>query len=130
MKRRKVFGTALVGLFAIVSGCASLNSQFDCPMKPGVMCKSLDEVNTMVDQGKLGGKSQAANLSSLSSSNIAPTFIIPCSHPTRSCETVARVWIAPYEDSDGDYYAPSLLYRIVKPSQWSAQPINALREQA
>jgi hypothetical protein len=38
----------------LLPGCADLNSNFDCLMKPGVVCKSLDEVNSLVDQGKLG----------------------------------------------------------------------------
>ena len=51
----KLFHTCLgLSLFGLLSGCSSLNSEFDCPMKPGVMCQSLDQVNTMVDQGKLG----------------------------------------------------------------------------
>jgi hypothetical protein len=46
--------TLIISTLGLLAGCAGLNSQFDCPMPPGVMCKSLDEVNRMVDQGKLG----------------------------------------------------------------------------
>ena len=38
---------------SMLSGCGEFNSQFTCPMKPGVTCQSLDQVNTLVDQGKL-----------------------------------------------------------------------------
>ena len=43
----------ILGCAVMLSGCGELNSQFTCPMKPGVTCQSLDQVNTMVDQGKL-----------------------------------------------------------------------------
>lgn len=36
-----------------LSGCASMNTDFDCPKASPVMCKSLDEVNEMVDYGEL-----------------------------------------------------------------------------
>ncbi len=43
----------LISFSAALMGCGELNSQFTCPMKPGVSCQSLDQVNTLVDQGKL-----------------------------------------------------------------------------
>ena len=53
-RSRKLFNLSLIlGCGAMLSGCGELNSQFTCPMKPGVTCQSLDQVNTMVDQGKL-----------------------------------------------------------------------------
>ncbi len=36
------------------SGCAEADSKFDCPMKPGVSCSSLDQVNAKVDRGEIG----------------------------------------------------------------------------
>jgi hypothetical protein len=45
-------------LFIITStliGCAHLNSNFDCPMKPGIQCESIDEINARVDCGQFDG---------------------------------------------------------------------------
>jgi conjugal transfer pilus assembly protein TraV len=102
MVNKQLHISVLIGAFAVLSGCTSLNSQFDCPMKPKVVCKSLDEVNTMVDQGNFSGCS-------------------PCSDPltTSLSSKVTRIWIAPYQDKEGDYYASTLVYRGVK-NRWDA----------
>jgi hypothetical protein len=86
-----LFRTSLViSTLGLLAGCAGLNSQFDCPMPPGVMCKSLDEVNKMVDQGKLGGSDALALDSQL----------------TRSRSKVVRIGI-PSENRQENYYLSS-----------------------
>jgi conjugal transfer pilus assembly protein TraV len=115
--------SVLIGAFAILSGCTSLNSQFDCPMKPGVVCKSLDDVNTMVDQGKLGGCSPYSNplSTSVSSRSLAVSSSdthFKFSHDNPSTK-VTRIWIAPYQDKEGDYYTSTLVYRGIK-NRWDA----------
>jgi type IV conjugative transfer system lipoprotein TraV len=127
---------------ALLSGCASLNSSFDCPMKPGVMCESLDEVNMQVDQGLLGSptnttpcknchklvsnptqlndKASSANLSDANSNlNV----------PIRRSETTLRIWTAPYEDKDGNYYQPNVIYTVIKPGFWVDQPVKAISKE-
>lgn len=69
-----------------------MNSKFDCPMGSGVMCKSISEVNAMVDGGQVGR-----------SSNNNEKSKNPPSH-------VMRAWIAPYHDGDGNYHEQSLIY--------------------
>jgi conjugal transfer pilus assembly protein TraV len=142
----------LVGVFIIsatlLSGCASMNSSFDCKMKPGVMCKNLDQVNRMVDQGKIGnpyaaqgtqssgcktcGDSSVVSASNANFQNISdfttsyPNFPPKYGDPVRYGETVLRVWIAPYQDKDGNYYQPTTLYTIVKDGHWIGTPVNAI----
>jgi conjugal transfer pilus assembly protein TraV len=118
-----------LGLLGLLSGCSSLNSEFDCPMKPGVMCQSLDQVNTMVDQGKLGAtpscpqcERQNAKISSLSL-NTSSTNI--SNNAMRTPDAVARIWIAPFADADGDYYAASTVYHVIKPSDWANHPAKS-----
>ncbi len=125
-----------------LSGCASLNSQFDCPMQPGVMCKSLDQVNKMVDQGKLGGPESECSACSCCKTCSTPTCSVPvaCCNPVtpypiaainpgdplRYGETVMRVWMAPFEDSHGNYYQPTVLYTVIKPGHWIGNPVKAI----
>ncbi len=75
----------------MVAGCTGMSKSFDCPMKPGVNCKSVSEVNTLVDDGILPRKSCERCVSKK-----------PCSHS--DCNTANQnkgrtqvVWIAPYE---------------------------------
>ena len=37
----------------MLSGCSTMNDQFSCPMKPGVQCQSLDQVNAQIDKGEI-----------------------------------------------------------------------------
>jgi len=135
----------LLSLFSL-SGCASLNSSFDCKKPPLVMCKSLDEVNTMVNRGELGRFSEDADCPTCSQSfknadsPVAKTTPIPTGNfttpypvaalnlgaPLRYGETVMRLWVAPYQDTNGNYYSPSELYTVVKPGHWMGYPPIAL----
>ena len=36
-----------------LTGCMGINKKFDCPLKGGVTCKSVSQVNDLVDQGTL-----------------------------------------------------------------------------
>ena len=98
----------LLILPVLLTGCAAMNSDFDCGVKPGVMCKSLDQVNAMIDQGELGGKEK--------------TFDVPFKPgvPYRHSDTVMRIWIAPYEDVQGNYHQESVIYTVIKPGRWES----------
>jgi conjugal transfer pilus assembly protein TraV len=132
--KRLLISVFIGSTFGILSGCTSLNSHFDCPMKPGVVCKSLDEVNTMVDQGKLGGSaSYSKPLSTSVSSGLAPLSsdaLLKFSHDDRPTKAT-RIWIAPYQDKSGNYYPSTLVYREVKPNWWgksSTKVLNDIKE--
>jgi conjugal transfer pilus assembly protein TraV len=75
----------------MISGCTGMSKSFDCPLKPGVNCKSVSEVNALVDGGILPTRSCA----DCSSKN-------PCSHAGYHTKNQNQgraqvVWIAPYE---------------------------------
>ena len=114
----------MIGLLGLTS-CAHMNSDFDCPMKNGVRCQSLDEVNAAVDRGEIGG--------SVGSTDKRPSFrsaaYIPYidassskTLPVRYPDDVMRVWIAPYEDSIGNYHQASSVYTVTHPSYWIGNP--------
>jgi conjugal transfer pilus assembly protein TraV len=119
-----------LSMMVFLSGCSSLNSEFDCPMKPGVMCQSLDQVNSMVDQGKLGATpTPCLECERLRNEHVSSTCkeaanTIPPEHALRTQDSVARIWIAPFEDSEGDYYAANTVYHVMKPSHWSNHPVK------
>ena len=47
-------------------------------------------------------------------------------HPVRYGEGVMRLWIAPYEDTDGNYHQANRVYSVVQEGQWMHNP-NWLR---
>lgn len=118
----------------LLNSCAS-HSQFDCPLKPGIRCESIDSVNARVDRGEIGN-----NTATLipSSANIKPISYQRPSYfngtpfkkgePLRYGETVMRVWVAPFEDKEGNYHQASDIYTITKPGAWMGAPLHTVDE--
>ena len=127
-------GSLLV--LCLLSGCAGLNSGFSCPMKPGQLCNSLDQVNTLVDQGKIGSDASAANssatnhtVSAIADKDSVMPYPLPAlkvGDPLRYGESVMRIWVAPYEDKAGNYYQPTILYSVVHPGHWIGDPVSTV----
>lgn len=130
-------------LLGSLSGCASLNSSFDCKKPPLVMCKSLDQVNTMVNRGQLGRgledpgcptcsrepQKPIVNMENIPSGNFTtpyPQAALNQGDPLRYGETVMRIWVASYQDDNGNYYQPSELYTVIKPGYWINHPPKAV----
>lgn len=122
-RSRKLFNLSLIlGCSAMLAGCGELNSQFTCPMKPGVTCQSLDQVNTMVDEGKEGKLAEAKPNPAQSSDSILTvnvSYSADNNGVTRSPESVMRLWIAPYQDSQGNYFSSTQIYHVIQPGHWS-----------
>ena len=117
----------------ILNGCSSINSQFDCSMKPGIRCESIDSVNSRVDRGEIGGTTSMSGITpssiqSISYKDAAYSRINPFknSEPLRYGETVMRVWVAPFEDKEGNYHQESDIYTITKPGSWIGVPPKEL----
>jgi len=106
----------VVFLVVFLAGCSSMNSSFDCPNQPGVMCRDLDQVNTMVNRGEIGkGKSSHK---SFSGEFYPIKNSLKTTAPVRFGEKVLRIWITPYEDSQGNYHDEGMLYTVVRPGRW------------
>ena len=107
-------------------GCSSTTSEtFDCQAGKGVGCKSISAVNKMVDQGLLEDGTQEAQPVSL-----PPTFTnapnpINAQTPLsddffvqRVQEEHLRVWIAPFQDTQGNLHEGSIVHTVLKPASW------------
>src|SRR4051812_47631238 len=46
----------------ILSGCSTYSETFDCPPGSGVGCKSISEVDQMIDEGKLSDEKPTPDL--------------------------------------------------------------------
>jgi conjugal transfer pilus assembly protein TraV len=121
-----LLGTLSVSLG--LCGCSSTTSEtFDCQAGKGVGCKSISAVNKMVDQGLLGDATQEAQPVSL-----PPTFTnapksINAQTPLsddffvqRVQEEHLRVWIAPYQDAQGNFHEGSIVHTVLTPGSWRA----------
>ena len=123
--KRLILG--VIGLAGCLTGCASLNSSFDCKATAGVRCTPLSEVNRDIDTGKLAPLQSNKNkqLPKRSTRKKAiwqqPTPF-PIAHsqnpPLREPETVLQVWFAPYEDAENHYHQQSIVNMVVVPGSW------------
>ena len=114
----------LLIIFAVnfIAGCTTMNSKFTCKTPDGVMCRSLDDVNGMVDRGEFNQhfvKSENIK-NTVDFSRVGASAAYPA--PVRDGESVMRIWITPYEDNRGNYHADSFLYTVVKPNRWVGIP--------
>lgn len=126
-------------LVMLLVGCASAgSSSFTCPSPSTGMCSSVGTVDTMVKTGQLnnsshqsGSDTQAAstNTSSGATGNFGnfstpfPDSVITPGAPLRIQEEIMPIWIAPYQDKEGNYHDAATLYTIVHPGTWAGDPV-------
>ena len=122
---------------ALLSGCAGVNGSFACDKTAGDSCQSVSAVNRQADQGAYnGGDTGSARTQTQESANTpmpSGTHVSTpnAGDPVRFGESVARIWIAPFEDTAGNYHEPSYVYTVVNPSHWVGVPdkaINSIEE--
>ncbi len=139
---KHVLKIALLLSVLSLSGCAEMNSDFTCPMTNGMQCQRIDQVNGMVDQGAIDTTGMEATTSSSSApklstpdTDVQANIIQPYpkdaeaipGQPLRYGESVMRLWIAPYEDTEDNYHAPSLVYTVVQSGHWTGIPVQEIK---
>ena len=119
----------VVSLAFLLTGCSTTSETFDSKPGEGVGAKSITEVNAMVDRGELprtsqGGAGMGATLAPVFSHGAPQTVnveAIELSNKTliyRQPEKHLRVWIAPYQDSQGHLHEGSLIHALTMPGYW------------
>lgn len=74
----------------LLAACSMPNEEFQCPVGEGVGCKSVSQVNSLVNQKKLGDSAYEfdGSIAQTNTSKLEPS-------------AGYRLWIAPYVDSEG-----------------------------
>ena len=115
---------SLLGLSALLStGCAT---QYGCKGMPDdPKCLSTTEAYQVTDKAlPEQPKANAAVQSSVSGSKISqppqqqPVPKIDDPTPIRTPAQVMRIWIAPWEDSEGDLMVSNYVYTELEPRRW------------
>ena len=73
----------------LLTGCSTLNENFDCPAPQGGSCKRMDEIYDELN----GTKRHQQEVVSLQK---APGSM--------------KVWVAPYQDDEGNYHPAKAIY--------------------
>ncbi len=85
-------------------------------------CKSISEVNHMVDKGQLKSYVEDKELPKplYSSQGQSPSPIVMGDEGMiqRVSEQHLRVWIAPYQDEQGNFHEASVIHTVIKPGYW------------
>ncbi|MGC9127502.1 MAG: type IV conjugative transfer system lipoprotein TraV [Acidithiobacillus sp.] len=119
---------AAIMISTLLGGCASTmsglggESKFACKAPEGVSCTSLSGVYANAVANNLPalrkeGQGDASAGSATKSSEIigrAPSS----GDPIRTQPKVLRIWIAPWEDSEGDLHDQSYIYVVAEPGRW------------
>jgi len=126
--------SALIATLCLsLCACSTTSETFDCKAGKGVGCKSISEVNQMLDsdtriQGRFGesevekGKEPILPLETADrDKTLSQQTEIPLSDTIavhRVQEEHLRVWIAPFQDEQGNLHEGSVIYTILKPGYW------------
>ena len=131
-------------LAAALTGCASSLSgiggteRYACKAPEGALCTSVSGVYSNAAQGASHAKSPvdlipkanatseppAAAYGATSFVPGAPGLNAPSSAAIRSSPRILRLWIAPWEDSDGDLHEESIVHVIVDTGRWLIEHVR------
>lgn len=136
---------------SLLSGCTAYNESFDCPAGKGIGCQSVTEVKKKLDQGGINIPESTTQAYAKRNSNaFLPPIVMPIPVGLeadsrisersgggdlsssgvvdknlmiqRTAEKPLRVWIAPYQDGEGNFHEASVVHTVVRPGSWQIQP--------
>jgi conjugal transfer pilus assembly protein TraV len=121
-------------LSLVLTGCSTASESFDSTAVKGVGSKSISEVNAMIDQGKIEGIPGDRDMDKV----VAPVIVqtpIPTSNPEtivlsdhsvihRQPEQHIRIWMAPFQDANGNFHEASVIHTLLRPSFWAVNTIQ------
>lgn len=117
-----------IGIALSLSGCAWLSgydakTDFACKAPDGVLCDSMTGIyanamaNNLPAQRIKHGEGGDNDLSQAKGSAVM-TKPIYSGTPIRSAPRVLRLWLPPWEDSDGDLHDQSYVYLTIDSGKW------------
>lgn len=111
--RKGILGILAPVFAAALAGCSTTSDSFDCKEGKGLGCKSIGDVNQMVNQG--WGETATTI-------NDQPTIVLTGDQSVqRIREEHLRVWVAPYQDDQGNLHESSTVHTVLKPGHWSVK---------
>ena len=119
----------------LLSGCSTTSEVFECEAGKGIGCKSVSEVNKMVDNGKLTNNEEPdsfkvsapvfeknAPITAMREAGLNEIVLSDQTLVSRVREEHLRVWIAPFQDEQGNLHEGSVVYTVIRPSYWQLTP--------
>lgn len=128
----------MCAVLAMATGCASMSgldatNNFSCKAAPGVTCQSVSGVHQNAMAGNLPFQRTQASREyedeppaygseqkPEASGKVSPRDMVALTSgmPIRQPPLVLRVWLAPYEDDQGDLHDQAYFYTMVHSGRW------------
>lgn len=100
----------------LLTSCSSvaMNSSFACGVGDGLGCKSVSEVNDIVENGPVNEEHEKPVYSLLNYyEGVADDAL-----PERVPEKRLKIWFAPHIDAYDNYVEETVVYSVIKESHW------------
>ena len=124
----------------LLVGCSHTQEEFDCPAGKGIGCQSVTEVKKKLNQGEIdmpettteayqrrgGALSFTPPVLSQApmQAGLTPIAFIDSNGMViqRTPEKPLRIWIAPYQDHDGNLRESSVIHTVIQGGTWHMSP--------
>lgn len=134
--RRMIELKRIVALCAVpfaLTACSTSSEVFDCEAGKGIGCKSISHVNRMVNKGQLGYDPELDGVNNITAPVLASSTspggdelgqIVLSDNTTvnRVSEQHLRVWMAPFQDEQGNLHEATVVHTVLKPGYWQLTP--------
>jgi len=128
-------GIVPIALAAMLTGCASSLSgiggseRYACKAPEGALCTSVSGVYSnslhgVITDGRTAAKVMTGSPSSYGATGHAPIKRGDSPDGLRSSPRVLRLWIAPWEDADGDLHEESVVHVVVDNGRWLIEHVR------
>jgi conjugal transfer pilus assembly protein TraV len=131
---KKRISQFLVVLSLTLTGCSTASESFDSQATQGVGSKSISQVNAMIDKGQIegikGDNESDKVIAPVLVQTPIPTFnqetIVLSDHSVihRQPEQHMRIWMAPFQDANGNFHEASVIHTLQRPSFWQVNMIH------
>lgn len=119
-------GLGVLGMAILLSACSVGHEEFDCPNSVGGYgCKGMKEVHELVNQ-KQSGEIVTPVVKDVKAKTLSAHQIAQSDDSiiNRVKEEQLRVWIAPFQDEQGNFHEPSVVHTVVRSGYWQMNTLN------
>lgn len=112
---------SLLGGCINMSGISGSSDTFGCKAPEGVSCTSVSGVYANAVRNNLPGQQKAVPEAAVlvpDTARATPRATLSSGEAIRSQPRVMRIWVAPWEDADGDLYDQSFIFVTVDSGRW------------
>ena len=119
-----------IGSLLGLSGCSTIfNSGFECSKVGGQKgCVSLSQINDQSAEIAQSEKPKPMINSNTGGPGFTGTKVsVPkVGTPVRIGDSIQKIMLFDYIDTDGNYHDPSIVYTVLSQSKWQNHPVKAI----